>query len=679
MSWRVAADIGGTFTDLVAWRETDGEVIRTKVLTTIDDPVRGVLGAVDKAGIDLTTAVVFVHGSTIAINAVLQGKGARTALLTTRGFRDVLEMGRKNRPDMYNLFFRPRVCPVPRELRFEVDERLDFRGSVLTGVKVDEVRSLVKTLPDEVEAVAICFLHSYNNPDHERAVANVVRETRGDVYISSSNELSRELREYERTSTTVVNAYVGPIVGAYIGRLVDGLRVRKCDAPLLITQSNGGVMSAATAVRQPVRTTESGPAAGVTGAAWLSNRLNIPDLIAFDMGGTTAKACVILQGQPEMSSEYYIGGHLTGMPVQVPFLDIVEVGAGGGSVAYADEGGGLRVGPRSAGSFPGPACYSLGGTEPTITDANVVVGKIHPSHFLGGEMALNGGAAEAALGELGLEFELDAQECARAVIRVANSIMANAIRSVTVERGRDPRDFTLVAYGGAGPVHAAALAADLMIPRVLIPSGSGTFAAFGMLVTDLRHDSARTYVANLDAITLEDIEAQFALCTDEALAFLAEHSADEPSRSARLIRALDMRYLGQYHPLTLVLPEDAVSLEQVAELFHLGHEERYGHSSRSEPIEINAVRVSAIREVVKPSGGRDLEGSTEAPRTWRPVLFDEGAWVDSEVVQRSSTRSGDRINGPAVIEDQATNVVLGEGDMAEVLDDGHVLITIGLH
>jgi N-methylhydantoinase A len=339
--WRVAVDIGGTFTDLAAWREGAPEIRRAKVLTVPDEPARGVLQAIEKARLRLSDTAMFLHGSTVAINAVLQETGAKTALITTRGFRDVLEMGRKNRPDMYNLFFQPPPCPVPRDLRVEVTERMSASGEVMTALDDDEVRDAVGKLPADVGAVAICFLHAYANPEHERRVAATVRSLRPNLYASASTDLSGEAREYERTCTAVANAYVGPLVSSYIGRLASHIRDSGSEAPLLITQSNGGVMTADIAVRQPVRTMESGPAAGVTGAAWLGGRLQSGDLIAFDMGGTSAKACVVQRGEPEAASEYYIGGRRRGIPVQVPFLEIVEVGAGGGSVAYADASGAL--------------------------------------------------------------------------------------------------------------------------------------------------------------------------------------------------------------------------------------------------------------------------------------------------------------------------------------------------
>ncbi|MFI5285020.1 MAG: hydantoinase/oxoprolinase family protein [Candidatus Dormibacteria bacterium] len=681
MTWRVAVDIGGTFTDLVAWNQDDGSIAESKVLTVPDDPVQGVVRALEHAAIPLPGTVAFIHGSTIAINAVLQQTGVTTALLTTQGFRDVLEMGRKNRPDMYNLFFKARMCPVPRTLRVEVSERLDAHGNEIRELDEESLVAAINDLPDDVESVAISFLHSYVDPAHEVAAAERVRALRPDVFVSTSGTLSREIGEYERTCTVVVNAYVGPLVAGYLERLKRHLEEQDCSAPLLITQSNGGVMTSAVAVVQPIRTLESGPAAGVTGVARLADGLGTGDAIAFDMGGTSAKACVINRGEPEASTEYFIGGRLEGLPVQVPFLDIVEVGAGGGSIAYVDAGGGLCVGPRSAGSVPGPASYALGGVEPTITDANVALGRIDPDYFLGGEMRLDAQLAVEALSRLGREFGMDSSECALGVVRIANTIMASAIRSITLERGRDPRDFTLVAYGGAGAVHAASLAAELQIPEVIVPARAGTFAAFGMLVTDLRHDVARTRLGRLDSIDDAELNAQFAELEAEATRYVSDQFVGDQAPRMTYIRKLDLRYVGQFHPLTLTVPAHAGSnlSEHLPDLFHRAHAERYGHNAPKEPIEVRAVRVSAISEVSKPAPGSERKTLTTSAVAHgrRPVLMDDGNWYDCAVHRRPSLCPGAVVDGPAIIEDLATTVLIPARDRAQVLHDGHLRIRLG--
>jgi N-methylhydantoinase A len=677
MSWRIAVDIGGTFTDLVAISQPDGAVARGKALTTPDHLVDGVLDAIAQAGIAPRDASDVVHGSTVAINAILQQRGSRTALLTTRGFRDVLEMGRKSRPDMYNLFFAPRVCLVSRELRVEIDERVAFDGEVLQPIDHEGLRAAIETLPADIESIAICFLHSYAHPAHELEALAVAREARPEAYVTASSSVSGEFREYERTSTAVANAYVGPLVASYLGDLRGSLAGLGFDGPLLITQSNGGVMTADQAIEQPIRTTESGPAAGVNGAAWIGRELGIANLIAFDMGGTTAKACVVLDGEPEVASEYYIGGRLTGIPIQAPFLEIVEVGTGGGSIGHVDTGGGLRVGPISAGSSPGPACYGFGGTEPTVTDANVLVGKIG-TEFRGSQLALSLERAAEAISGLAGRLGIEPMECANGIIRVANSIMANAIRAVTIERGRDPRDFTLVAYGGAGPLHAAALAEELQITRVLIPAGSGTFAAFGMQVTDLRHDVARTFVAHLDAVDATVVEAAYEDLEGSARRFMESHGAVPVEPTIGLTRRIDARYVGQFHPLSLELPAGSFAdvAAAVPELFHTAHEQRYGHAARDEAIEISALRVTATRAVRKaePSVG---PLAAEQERASRDVYFEDGTKCSTPVYDSAALPVGHRVEGPAIIEEDTTHIVVPPRCRATVLPKRHILIEIG--
>jgi len=673
--WRVAVDIGGTFTDLVAIAQPGGEVVRAKSLTTPNRLVDGVLKAIDRAGLHPGQATDVVHGSTVAINAVLQERGARTALLTTRGFRDVLEMGRKNRPDMYNLFFRPRLCLVPRELRLEVDERVTFDGDVITAIDRAELVQVIRSLPADVESIAICFLHSYAHPEHELEAARIAAQERPGVYVTPSSAVSGEFREYERTSTAVANAYVGPLVSTYLGDLRDSLVEEGFSGPLLITQSNGGVMAADQAMLQPIRTTESGPAAGVNGAAWLGRELGLANLIAFDMGGTTAKACVVTDGVPEVASEYYIGGRLTGIPVQAPFLEIVEVGAGGGSIGHID-GGGLRVGPISAGSEPGPACYGFGGTEPTVTDANLLVGKIGGD--LGGSgLTLHPDRALEAVGKLAQQLDIPPLGCANGIIRVANSIMANAIRAVTIERGRDPREFTLVAYGGAGPLHAVALAEELQISRVVVPVGSGTFAAYGMQVTDLRHDVARTFVGEWAALDPATVETAFGDLEATAQRFMDAHEDIPAEPEIQFSRRVEMRYVGQFHPLTLDLPPGpfAEVRARIGDMFHQAHDQRYGHSAMAELMEVIGLRVTATRAVHKaapavdaPPFARDLPA--------RDVLFESGETHRTRVVHGPQLVPGQTLEGPVIVEDDTTHVVVPPRARVTVLPGRHILIEL---
>ncbi len=673
MSYRCAIDIGGTFTDLVGVNETTGEVVRAKTLSTPSRLADGVFGVIDKAGIPADDLSLLVHGSTVAINAFTQGTGAKTALLTTRGFRDVYEMGRKTRIDMYNPFFKQRTPLVPRSRRFEVSERIGADGSVLEALDDEQVRAVVSELPADTESVAICFLHSYAWPEHERRAAQVALEVAPGLHVTASSDVSRELREYERTSTAVMNAYVAPRVTTYLSELDGGLRERGFDGSLLVMQSNGGMMSLDSALRSPVRTMESGPSAGVIGAARICAELDIADAIAFDMGGTTAKACVIERGVPDQASQYHVGGRELGFPVQVPFLDIVEVGAGGGSIASIDAGGALRVGPASAGSEPGPACYGLGGDRPTVTDANVLAGRIDDTQFLGGELPLDVGLAERALDGIASRLELDSREAAMAILRVVNSVMSHAIRAVTVERGRDPRDHALVCYGGAAPLHAVDLAAALEIPRVVIPAGASTFAAFGMLVADVRHDMSATFVSRLSELDGRAAEAVFS-----DLRTMAEELALEagPGATVAFSHSVDARYSGQFHTLRLGVPDPVGMGEHLKASFDGEHERRYGHGAPGEEIEITALRVTASRSMPRVDGrGDGLRELAEATGT-RNVMFESG-WADARVWQRADLAAGQQVSGPAVIQEATTATVLRDGDVAWVANQGHLVIELG--
>jgi N-methylhydantoinase A len=673
MTHRCAIDIGGTFTDLVGVNGTTGEVVRAKCLSTPSNLADGVFGVIEKAGIPVHDLAVLVHGSTVAINAFTQGTGAKTALLTTKGFRDVYEMGRKTRIDMYNPFFKQRTPLVPRSRRFEVSERITADGSVLEALDDEQVRALVTELPADTESVAICFLHSYAWPAHERRAAQVVVEAAPKLHVTASSDVSRELREYERTSTAVMNAYVGPRVTTYLSELDGGLRERGFEGGLLVMQSNGGMMSLDSALRSPVRTMESGPSAGVIGAAGICAELDIPDAIAFDMGGTTAKACVIERGLPDQASQYHVGGRELGFPVQVPFLDIIEVGAGGGSIASIDAGGALRVGPASAASVPGPACYGLGGDQPTVTDANVLAGRIDETQFLGGELPLDVGRAEHAIEGIASKLEIDSREAAMAILRVVNSVMSHAIRAVTVERGRDPRDHALVCYGGAAPLHAVDLAAALEIPRVVIPAGASTFAAYGMLVADVRHDMSATFVSRLsefDGVAAEAVFGDLRAAAEELA--LEVDSGDAVTFS----HSIDARYSGQFHTLRLGVPDPAGIGEHLSASFDLEHERRYGHAAPGEEIEITALRVTASRPMPRVDGHANRVGGHGEPTGTRSVMFESG-WADCRLWQRADLASGQQVSGPAVIQEATTATVLRAGDVAWVTNQGHLVIELG--
>ncbi len=525
---RIAVDIGGTFTDLVAL-DDQGRIYQSKCLTTPEDLARGIEECFQRAEIRVSDGEFFVHGSTIAINAVLEHKGAPTGLITTRGFRDVYEIGRGNRPEGYNLFFKRPVPLVPRDLRLEVDERLYASGEVREPLNEESALAAIARLKSRgLQSVAVCLLHSYANSLHEEKLGELLRREFPEAYVSLSHEILREFREYERTSTTVLNAYVGPIVSRYLLSLERLLTDSGFRGTFRVMQSNGGVMAVETAKKVPVSMMESGPVAGVIGAAQLGEALNCRHVISFDMGGTTAKASLIRDFHPEVTSSYYIGGYVSGHPMMLPVVDIVEVGAGGGSIAWIDDAGGLKVGPQSAGADPGPACYGKGGEKPTVTDANLVLGRIATEYFLGGGIHLEREKSISALNErICRPLALSLEEAASGILEIANFNMSLAVRAVSVERGYDPRDCVLVASGGGGPLHAVAIARELSVPRIIIPPMPAHFSALGMLLADLKHDYVQTYLRELVEVSGAELAGRFAPLEERAVETLLEEGADK--------------------------------------------------------------------------------------------------------------------------------------------------------
>ncbi|MGH9089310.1 MAG: hydantoinase/oxoprolinase family protein [Acidimicrobiales bacterium] len=682
---QIATDIGGTFTDLVGYDPATGTVVHAKSHTDPSDFTAGVARCLDKAGVDLSAAREFLHGSTVAINTAIERKGALTALFVTSGTRDVYRIGRSNRPESYNLFFERPEPYVPRHLTFEIDERMSARGEVLRPLDEESVvRAVDAARASGVEAVAICFLHSYVDPGHEQVAARIVREAAPDLFVSLSHEILREYREYERTSTTVVNAYVGPRVSRYLGRLAEILDERSYRGHVYIMQSNGGVMSPDTARLQPARTMESGPVGGAIAAARLAERLGMGHAVVFDMGGTTAKAALIRDGQPDMSDGYYVGGAVSGHPVMLPVVDVIEVGAGGGSIAAVDEVGALHVGPESAGGHPGPICYGWGGARPTVTDANAVLGRLSPSNFLGGEMPLEVERAGAAIEqEVGAPLGLDRHSAALAVVDIAVAKMALAVRAVSVERGLDPRDCALVAFGGAGPLHACAIARMLHIPTVVVPTFPGHFSALGMLLADVRHDFVRTLYRRLDEVAPEEVRAVVDEMREDATARLRAEGVAEAAIEHEL--SLDLRYVGQEFTLRTPLDVDELSstvgLHAVRARFDDLHLTRFGHQALDEAVEVINARVVGVSHrqqlrvgnAVNPSGDRSAGGHRE-------VVFSEGERAvarQCDVVSREAMGAGDEAVGPVIIEEYASTLVLDEGDKARVGDGGEIVVTIG--
>src|SRR3984957_14821624 len=541
-SLRLAADIGGTFTDIAAFDETDKRLLLGKSLSTPRAMAEGIEAGVAKAGTRFSAAGLFLHGSTIAINTMLERPGAKTALVTTRGFRDVYEIGRINRPDSYNLFFQKHMPLVPREYCFEVSERLFADGRVRTPLDEAELLAVADVLEREkIEAVAILFLHCYRNPAHELRAKEILQKRLPDVFISASHELSQEYREFERCSTVVANAFIGPRVQRYLTEIGERITGEGFEGTFLVVQSTGGLFELDKARTECIRILESGPASGVIGTQALCHALGMDNAIAFDMGGTTAKAGVILDGRVLTTGHALIGSYDRALPIQVPTIDIFEVGTGGGSIARVEHGGALHVGPGSAGAEPGPACYGRGGGEPTITDANLLLGRLGADRFLGGEMQLNVGAAEQAMKLRAADpLGLSVTEAANGILRIAATKMSYAVKGVTTERGLDAGSFALVAYGGAGPLHATAVAREIGIRRVIVPRAPGHFSAFGMLFSDLRYDFVRTWLCRLEDASFKDMETIYRALEAQGRAAIAGTSISPLEVTVR--RSLDMRY-----------------------------------------------------------------------------------------------------------------------------------------
>ncbi|HVL37355.1 MAG TPA: hydantoinase/oxoprolinase family protein [Burkholderiales bacterium] len=683
---RIAADIGGTFTDVAAFDERSGRLLLGKTLTTPQRLVDGITQGVAKAGTRLAQASLFLHGSTIAINTMLERSGARVALVTTRGFRDIYEIGRINRPDAFNLRHRKHEPLVERALRLEVNERLLYDGSVREPLDRGSLEAAADRIAEErVDAIAVLFLHSYRNPAHELAAKDYLQRRFPQAFVTVSSELSQEYREFERTSTVVANAYVGPRVHRYLEEIDAQARGDGFAGKFMVVQSTGGLYSLAEAKPDCVRMMESGPAAGVIGTQAMCAILGIDNAIAFDMGGTTAKAGVVRDGLALTTGSSMIGGYFTGLPLLTPMIDIHEVGTGGGSIARVAPSGGLRVGPQSAGAAPGPACYGLGGEEPTVTDANLVLGRLAEDRFLGGEMRLDRAAAEAAIARrVGEPLGLDPVEAAAGILRIAAAAMSHAVKGVTTDRGLDPGQFpTLFAYGGAGPLHASMVARELSIPRVIIPTAPGHFSAFGMLLSDFRRDLVQSRFVRLDEVDLEALKRWFAEL--EAQGTAAVDGAGLDTRRLVLARSLDMRYVGQEHAVTVDVPLAVFARGGKAGIkrhFDELHKERYGRGSPEEPAEIVTIRSTVTGVLKKPRLARIARGGAkplaEARTGERRVFFPGAGWVKTPTFRRDALKAGNRVAGPALVEEHASTTVLAPGDTLRVDPHGNLVVTIGL-
>jgi len=685
MAWRIGVDIGGTFTDVVLVDEETGRIGVAKAPTTPHDVAEAVIDGIRQGlaryRVDPAAVSLLAHATTIVTNALLEKKGAKAGFVATRGFRDVLELRRSSRADLYDLFQDAPAVLVPRRWRFEITERIDAQGQVVIPLDEGEIDGVVSAVRDAgLETVAVSLLFSFLNDRHERMLGERLRHALPGVGVYLSSEVLPEIREFERASTTAVCAYVGPLLAGYLDRLQSA--VTEFGLPqLYVMGSSGGVFDIAEGLRMPAMAIESGPAAGVIAAAFAGKQLGLPNLISFDMGGTTAKASLIADGEIAVTTEYEVGGsgHAkrwlsgTGHPVRVPVIDLAEVSAGGGSIAWVDPGGALKVGPRSAGADPGPAAYGRGGSEPTVSDADVVLGYLDREALLGGALAIDLAAAQAAIGErIGDPLGLGVTEAAAAIVEIVNSNMAEGLRIVSVERGRDPREFALIAFGGAGPVHAAALAAELQIPEVIVPPASGAFSALGLVASDLKRDYSRTLYADLR--TLDPAEAGRALGEMEATASAWLAAVAIPSARRALLRAADLRYRRQAYELTVPLvdgPVTRASLDALATGFHDKHRQTYGHANPEEPPQLVNLRLTAIGRLP----GLTLTqppAAVPARCRMREVWFPDIGSTPCPVHWRDGLAAGETLAGPAIIEAMDSTIVVPPPWIASVDGKGYI-------
>jgi N-methylhydantoinase A len=685
MSWRVGVDVGGTFTDLVATDE-HGAIVRFKVATTPKAPEEGLLDALRTLlrEVDAAQVVQLTHASTIATNALLGQVHLdlpRVAFVTTEGFRDVLEIGRQARSSVYNLNVKRPPPLALREDRLTVRERIDYDGSVHIALDAGSVAAAVATIGARgIGSVAVGLLNSYTNDAHERAVVDAIRTALPDVAVTASSSLVREEREYERFSTAVVNAALLPVVRGYLERLAAGVRALGISAPVFVMQSNGGTAALTFVAERPATLVESGPASGVIAAAAVGAAIGVANVLSFDMGGTTAKAGTIIGGQPEIAYEFEAAGSThsgraskgSGYPVRFPFVDLAEVSAGGGTIARLDNVGVLRAGPMSAGADPGPACYGKG-TQPTVTDANVVLGRLNPVALVGGTFPIDAARSRAAVASVSAPLGGDVERTAAGIIALVDAEMAKVLRIVSVERGLDPRDFALMAFGGGGPMHACALAGDLGMRRVIVPRYPGLFSALGLLAADVRATFSRSLVAPLDATTLATAHAAAAALDAEARDALRAQGV--AAAEIRTVVELDVRYSGQSFDLTVPFAGDAAAL---AEAFHLRHERRYGYASRDERVELATVRVTAIGSAgAQPQtalGGNGARHDAAAAATGTRRVWDAGRFVDAMIYDREKLIAGSTFAGPAIIEQYDTTSWIPAGWTAVADAAGNVIL-----
>jgi len=674
--------MGGTFTDIVLMDEATGALTIAKVPSVPADPAAGLVDAIRralaKAGAAPDAVTLLIHGTTIVTNAVLEGKLPRTALVTTEGFRDVLEIGRHLRPDMYDLFQDKPAPIVPRDLRLGVRERTAADGTILIPLDEAAAGAVAERLRTAgVEAVAICFLHAYTNPTNEHAMRAVLAARLPEVCLSASSDVCREIREYERASTVALNAATVPLMARYLEVIQARVTAVIPKAQILLMQSSGGSITVGAAKQTPVHLITSGPAAGVLAAQFIGQATDREDVLGFDMGGTSTDISLVHRGAPRMTTEGGIGGH----PVKLPMLEVNTIGAGGGSIAWLDAGGGLRVGPQSAGADPGPAAYRRGGDRPTVTDANLVLGRLAPDKFLGGDMRLDVEAARRAISDrIAAPLGMETLRAAAGIIRIANANMERALRVSSAERGYDPRLFTLVAFGGAGPMHGAAVARAVGFNAVLVPEAPGVFSALGLLVADIRHDFVQSHLVSAAQASPGALEREYAALEARAAEALREDGV--PAEQCALLRTADVRYVGQAYEVNVPVRAGRVDASGIAATVHRFHEEHhrlFAHSDPADPVEFVNLRVAALGRVAAPRlRRRRAEGPATAAAGRRPVYFDgAGDFVDCAIYDRTALPAGARLAGPAIVEQMDCTTVIHPHQSAEVDAFGNLVIAVG--
>ncbi len=675
---RVATDIGGTFTDLVAV-DNDGKIIVGKSDTTPGNFEKGIFNVIDEANINFKDIEMFFHGSTVVINALTEKQGVKTGLITTKGFRDVLEIGRGNRPDLFNVKYKKPQPIVERYLRKEVSERLNYKGEVISPLKIEEVEEIVQFYrKHDVKAIAISLLHSYKNDVHEKAIVDYINKNHPDLSVSASCELSKEWREYERTSTVAFNAYVKPIANEYLENLEKHLAEKSNCKRNFIMQSNGGTSTFEIAKQTPINMVESGPVAGIFGASILGKLLGEENLIVLDIGGTTAKCSLVENGNVNISTNYHMEKteRFAGYPLKVPVVDIIEIGNGGGSIAWLDDSGSIKVGPKSAAAVPGPIAYGRGGDKPTTTDANVLLGRLSLKNFL--TKASVGEIKEKFQEALGKQLNIDSEKLAMGIIKIANSNMLNALKLISIRKGHDPRDFTLVSIGGGGPMHSQALARELGIKKVIIPATSSVFASWGMLMSDIRHDYSQTLLMSVKEMDFNSLNNAYEAMKSNAEKTLFSEEIDESN--VVITKSIDLRYEGQEHTVEINIPFDKIDEENIKSLidnFHDHHNRLYSYTLPESGVEIVNIKIQALGRLEKPAMVEINVEDGDSLIEERKVFYEETGWETVKVYSRDKLKKDEVVEGPAIIEEKSSSVILHHGDELQKDKYGNLIIKIG--